>query len=298
MGRSLPALALAFAFAMTLAACGPPPLTQDRMTLEQRQALVAAPLRKAKGGDVAGAQRAFEVLLARSDPGKSSDLLTAFGIGLYMLDARSDEEERRYRRASLHYLERAIPAARSRFGASHPEVAVALSDYGEVLRLTSPDDPPRAVDRALAQSYLIRTHRLGPDNRETIAALRALAEVRGLPSRTGGDPGQVDEVGRMFEDVIRAYEARPDPTGLSPEQVRSRQLQMFVRNGRIAKALEVARSADARAGERCEVGPNRWALAEALVRAGKKPAARAVVRTSSPQPPECGLDGAFLDLEP
>lgn len=298
MTRLLPALALALA--LILWACGPPPLTQDRLGPEQLQAMVAEPLGIAEKGDLPRAQEAFEALLARSDPEQASDLLTAFGVGLYMFDPGDDEDALRLRRAALPYLERAIPAAAARFGARHPEVALALHTYGGALRNISAGDPPRAVDRALAQAFLIRTRALGPDNRETIAALRAYAEVMGLPSRTRGEPERIERVGRMYEDVIRALEARPDPGSMHPEQVRSAQLEMFVRNGRVARALEVARSVDSRKDDwnrSCEVGPRRWMLAEVLVKAGRKDAARAVVRTHSPQWPECRLDEAMLGLD-
>lgn len=294
-------LSLAVALALAVPACGPSPRTQDRLTQERMREMVIAPIGHAERGDLPGAQRAFEALLARSDPAGRSDLLAAFGIGLDMLPAETEEEELRYRRAALPYLRRAIPAASARFGPGHPEVALLLHTYGHVLRQTSPADPPRDVDRALAQAYLIRVRSLGPRDRETLAALREFAEVRGLPSRTGGDPERIELAGRMFEDVIGALEDRPDPDSVNSAQVRSKQLEMFVRNGRVARALEVARSSDREAGggqRGCEVGPNRWALAEVLVRAGRLAAARAVVRTRSPQPPECRLDGAMLGLDP
>ena len=262
--------------------------------------MVAAPIRHAEGGDLRRAQGEFEALLARSDPDAASDLLTAFGIGLWTTFPERDEEELRYRRAALLYLERAIPAAAARFGPDHPEVALVLHTYGDALRQASAGDPPRAVDRALARAYLIRARALGLRDRETISGLYAFAEVRGLPSRTAGDPRRIDRVGQMYEDVIRVREANPDPDAIGPEQVRSRQLEMFVRNGRVVKALEVARSADVGSRDRmpgCEIGPNRRALADILLRGGRKAAARAVVRPSSPQPPGCGVDDVFTGLD-
>ncbi len=220
---------LAPALALALAACGPPPLTQDRLTPEVMEEMVAGPMRHAQAGDVPRAQREFEVLLARSDPEDRSDLLTAFGIGLYMLGPVEGDDPI-YRRLSLPYLERAIPAARSRFGAWHPETALILATYGDALRQSAAGDPPRQADRVLAEAYLIRERMLGPGNVETVAALLELARVRGLPSRTGGDPGRIAEVERMYEDAIRRLEADRFPNLPTPEKVRFELLEMRVLN--------------------------------------------------------------------
>lgn len=295
MARLLPAAAVAVALA--LSACERrPPRTQDRLTPERMQALVALPLRYAKAGAWLHAQSEFEALLARSGKGAESDLLTAFGISLYSMEADSEEAERRWRRAALPYLERAIPAAAARFGAGHPEVALALNTYGDALEQASPGDPPRQVDRAYAKAYLIRLRALGPRNGETVYALFRLAQVRGLRSRTRGDPRLVAEVGRMFEDSIRGIEASRDPELPDVRRVRLAQLEMYVRNGRPAQALAIARAEDSRPEPgmpECEIGSYQRAVAQFLVDAGRPEAAESVLRPSTPQLPECDLE-AFL----
>lgn len=232
MPRLLPSLALALA----LAACGPPPLTQDRLSPVKMSEIVEGPIGHAQAGDIPRAKREFEALLAGSGPSAEPDLLTAFGIGLFTLGSGSEEEGQRYRRESLPYLERAVAAARWRFGGSHPETALALATYGDALKSIAPGDPPRQVDRLFAEAYQIRIRTLGPGNRETVAALLQLARVSGLPSRTGGDPGRIAEAGKMYEKAIRGLEANRDPYSPTPESIRSELRRIYADNGRSGTA--------------------------------------------------------------
>jgi tetratricopeptide (TPR) repeat protein len=288
MLRLLPIALLASA----LGACDGPTYTQERVSNQELAAMVAGPLDLAERGDLSGAQREFETLLKRSRPEEESDLLTAFGVGLHSLgDAEEDDP---YRRASIPYLERSVPAAIRRFGSGHPEVALALNTYADALRSLSPDDPPRQVDQAYARAFAIRERTLGRINAETLFALFRLAQVQGLPSRTGGDPARIERAAAMFRAVIQGREANPDqPSSESAENVRLSLVEMYVRNRDMAKAVEVARTTelvDARRNWRCDVGIGRAAIAAALKEKGRHEEAEAALDPETPPPPACLAD--------
>lgn len=297
----MPRRRLVALMALALLACGGPSATQDRLSPTEMEAMVAGPLEIARGGDLPGAQRAFEALLAKSDPGQAADLLTAFGVGLYV-EGAGEADGLRFRRASVPYLERAVPAAEQRFGPNHPETALALNTYADVLRTLSPRDPPREADRAYARAHAIREKALGPDNAETIFALFRLAQVKGLPSRTGGDPARIAEAAEMFRAVIRAREknADPDPRAGTPENARLSLVEMYVANGRMAEAVATARTTelvDQRRNWQCDIGPGRAAIAAVLRERGRTEEAEAALHPPPSPPPDCLADWPFLRTE-
>ncbi len=298
----MPRRCLPILIALALAACvsqSPTP-TQDRLSPAELEAMVAEPLEAARAGDLPGAQRAFEALLARSDVEQAPDLLSAFGVGLYSQGAGDwDSDGERFRRASVPYLERAIPATEKRFGPDHPEVALALNTYGDVLRALSPEDPPRQADSAYARAYAIREKTLGRGNAETLFVLFRLAELKGLPSRTGGDPARIAEAADMFRAVIRGREANPDPDPRAgtPENVRLALIEMYVGNGRTAEAVAVARTTelvDENRNWRCDVGPGRAAIAAVLRERGRTEEAKAALNPPADPPAGCLFDPPFL----
>lgn len=294
--RFLLAIALAAAAAPVVHAVAPaaegPVYTKDRVSAEQMEAMVAGPLAQAEAGRLEAAQQAFEALLARSSDKDKPDLLTSFGVGLYKLALGFEEDkDDRIRRASLPYLERAIPATAARFGAGHPETALALTTYADAMRELSPDNPPRQVDELYQHAYDIRRHTLGPNNAETLYTLLRLAQMKGHPSRTAGDPAKIVEAAGLFDQVIKGRQANPDqPDYEPPEEARYSLIEMYVRNGQVDQALATARAGDAivRAGEpHCPIGPHHWALSFALAEAGREAEAKAVLTPAAPQPPEC-----------
>jgi hypothetical protein len=298
MGDTLMARFPPLFLAMTAVACGPsaPTYTKDRLSNERMLQMVAGPLDRARAGDLPGAQRAFEAQLAQSDPKEASDRLAGFGVGLFTQGLETDSVP--LMRAAVPYLERAVPATAARFGAGHPETALALNTYADALRKLSPLDPPRQADEAYAKAYRIRRQTLGPNNAETLYALLRVAQVMGLPSRTRGDPERIAESAALFEAVVRGREANPDqPEYEPPENARFALMEMYVANGQVDKATAVARTSEAvtRPREaRCDIGPARVAVAAALKEAGRDAEAAATLNPTRPAPPECLFDPTFL----
>lgn len=212
-------LAAALAVALAPPAEGAePPLTKDRLSTAQLEAMVAAPLARVDAGDLEGGQQAFEALLARAPAGQASDLLTAFGVALYyrskadpadLLDQTSDAGAPLLR-AAVPYLERAVPAAVQRFGPDHPEVALALNSYADARWLADGDNPDPSVDRALTEALRIRVAALGPTHTETLDGHMRLATLKALPARTGRDPMRVAEAAALFETAITARAQRQE----------------------------------------------------------------------------------------
>jgi hypothetical protein len=183
------------------------PQTRDRISGERLEALVAGPARLIREGRIEAAERAFEILLARRRPGTAaaSDRLTAFGLEMFMSGDAAARER------SVSYFARAVAAARTAFGPNHPEIALSLNTYADAQTEIWPDDPPRAADAALAEAYRIRLAALGPRNVETLANLIGLADLAGLPSRTGGDPARIETVAAQYREALRTADNRRGP---------------------------------------------------------------------------------------
>jgi hypothetical protein len=250
--------------------------------------MVAAPVAKITTDGLDEAAREFEAQLARAPDADKGDLLTAFGIAVYRLGLYGEDDA--LRRASLPYLERAIPATAARFGAVHPETALAVHTYADALRELAPDDPPRHVDALYQQAYDIRVRTLGAGHLETLALLLRIAQVKGLPTRTGGDPARIEEAAALFEQVARGREANPDQPGYeSAEDARIAMIRMYVLNGAVAKAASVALAADARLApddRGCGTPPHRAAFRSALAAAGRE--AEADADAAAEPPASCG----------
>jgi hypothetical protein len=296
MARVVPLIA---ALAVATAACGSakkPVYTKDRLSNDRMAEMVAAPLARARAGDLPAAQREFEAQLARSRPADSPDLLTGFGLGLYMQGLEEDSVP--FMRAGLPYLQRAVPATAARFGAGHPETALALTTYADALRKLSPQDPPAQAEEAYVRAYHIRARTLGPNHAETLYSLFRMAQVRGLPSRTEGDPARIEKAAALFKAVVRGREANPEQPDYEPaENARFALIEMYVANGQVDKATAVARTSEAvtRPREvRCDIGPARVAVAAALKEAGRNEEARITLNPPQLTPGECLFDPTFL----
>ena len=156
--------------------------TKDRLSPEAMERLVARPMALLRTDGLASAQKAFAELVAEAVTKhgqasvKEADLLTSFGVALYM--EGMDRNDATLERASLAYLEKATAAYRSAFGPRHPEVAVGLNSYADVaLGLRDLTLQP-AAESALEEALSIRTEKLGPDNEETRTAANRLTELR------------------------------------------------------------------------------------------------------------------------
>ena len=266
-----------------------PAYTTDRISYEALDAMVAAPVARIAAGRLEDGVQAFEAQLARASAADKADLLTAFGIAVYKLGLSGDDDG--LRRASLPFLERAIAATAARFGADHPETALAINTYADALRALSPDDPPRQVDDLYRQAYDIRVRTLGPGNLETLAVLLRIAQLTGHPTRTGRDPARTEAAAALFEQVIKGRELSPDqPDYETAEDARLGLIRMYVLNGAVAKAAAIARAADDKlpADRRgCGTPPHRAAFQSALEEAGREAEARADAGAEPPQPASC-----------
>lgn len=289
--------------AVTLLACAPsedgkpaePAFTADRISPEALDAMVAAPVAKVAAGRLEEGIRAFEAQLAGASAADKADLLTAFGVAVYKMGLSSGDD--RLRRAALPFLERAIAVTAARFGAEHPETALALNTYADALRALSPDDPPREVDALYQRAYDIRVRTLGPGNLETLAVLLRIAQLKGHPTRTGGDSAKAEAAAALFEQVIKGRELNPEqPDYETAEDARFELIRMYVLNGAVAKAAAIARAADDKvpADRRgCGTLPHRAAFRSALEEAGREAEARADAAAEPPQPASCRDLGEF-----
>jgi len=107
---------------------------------------------------------------------KVADLLTSFGVGLYM-DGFTTEDQTE-REASLDYLRDAIPRYRRAFGPQHPEVAVALHSFADADLALHDKHLTSESEQALEEALRIRCVALGSNNEETRATEVALMHAR------------------------------------------------------------------------------------------------------------------------
>lgn len=232
--------------------------TKDRLTPEAMERLVTRPMARVRAGDAAGGERAFEALYAdtvrRHGPGsaQASDLLMAFGVTLYsewQTPSTGAEADETLRVRAVPYLRRSVDAYRAAFGADHPLVALALHSLADAMTDLAPDDPPAEAETALEEAYRIRRAALGRSNPETLAALRGLAHIRGLPSRIGRDSTRLAAVAAMYREGL-AQATRP-LSQFPEEQPRywyGRLAGLYARNGQATAALQVVREAERASG--------------------------------------------------
>jgi len=191
-------LALAVATPPDEAASEPAPTnyTKDRLTSERMAELVAAPMKLVRRGDLDGATASFAVIKARTAAEKGSnslelaDLLTSFGVGLYLYGLESEDD--RYRLASLPYLREAIDAYKAALGPRHPEVAVAQDSYADAVVETKAPVPPDQIEAMLLDALAIRLATLGEANSETRDALADLGDHYASRAKAAGDRNAVE----------------------------------------------------------------------------------------------------------
>lgn len=165
--------------------------TKDRLTSERMQELAAPPMKLARRGDIDGATASFARVKARTaaERGGNSlelaDLLTSFGIGLYLYGLESDDD--RYRMASLPYLHEAIEAYKAALGPRHPEVAVAQYSYADAVQETKAPVPPGQIEAILLDALDIRVATLGEANSETRDTMAGLGDHYASRAKASGD---------------------------------------------------------------------------------------------------------------
>jgi tetratricopeptide (TPR) repeat protein len=271
-----------------------PRQTHDRLPSEKMAVLVAGPIRSAEEDGLPHAERAFDRLLekARRRHGSASvreaDLLMAFGVQLFVRGGELDRED--MRKLSAAYLLRAVEATKRAYGPVHPETALALHSYADLLLELQQADPPddavaalanalpvrqvtlnvgnaeafAAIEAALAEALSIRRATLGTDNAETLAAMRALARIKAAQFRTAG---KLDEAAELFRQAIEISTRFATPEGyLKPASLRLALVRAYVKAGRVDDALREARiAADAaREQEESEESPCSFEGPEAM----------------------------------
>lgn len=165
---------------------------------------------------------------------QAADLLTAFGVGLYILGMD---------RAAISYLEAAIPAYRAAFGGAHPEVAVALNTYADAQSQLHPDNPPEGIDALREEAHRIQSAASGPRSLHALATLRYLAVLKGHPSRTWGDPARIEAAAALFRQLISLSPDEANPEHLSARYARTALARMYAQNRMANEAREQLRVA-------------------------------------------------------
>ncbi|KQX18496.1 hypothetical protein ASD39_19785 [Sphingomonas sp. Root50] len=166
------------------------------------EALLAKEIEMIRRGRRAEAERSFSrKLAAQRSPRARADLIGSFAVQLFLnapeLDDATSAEV-------LDHLERAVDAYRLVLGVDAPEVATALVRRAEVERLLHPADPAPWTDMAYEQAYRIRFQRFGGSSPITLSTLIPMAGLRALPSRTKGDPAEIEAAAALLRQVVES----------------------------------------------------------------------------------------------
>ena len=218
-----------FAFAATPSTASE---TKDRITREQMAASVKDATNRIDQGVVRARLTFQRKLEAARDHGKptvkSVDLLSAFGVELWIRKMREDSAE---------YLRKAAEEAEAVYGPKHPEVALAWSDYAEVLRVDVLN-PPSEVDEILTKVLDIRLATLGASDGETLMSELYLGQVEGLPSRTHLED---DKISKAINRIEGAFARSPGCKNLKahePGWMLYSEALIYLRNNRLPQAMK------------------------------------------------------------
>ncbi len=214
--------------------------TKDRLSPEELSDLVAVPMSVVEAQGLAAGVAAFERLLSETVAAHGdgsvevADLLTAFGVDLYVSGGETGNRE--IRRRSLTYLAAAIPVYRAAFGDAHPEVALALNSYANAELEIYDANPPESAEAALEEAYRIRLGVLGPTHVESLANLRSIATIRGHPSRTRGNRARIEAAGDLFRRLIELSPNDFEQGRESAPYAHAAFARMYARNGMVNEA--------------------------------------------------------------
>jgi hypothetical protein len=209
--------------------------TKDRLPPEALREMVRRPAAAVSAGDVARAEREFDVLMTRlrareGDGGLVvADTLVAFAVVLY---------EAEHKRLALAYFRRAADAYRIALGPDDPEVAVSLHDIANVELDLSPDTASPELIATVEEALRIRRLALGLNNAETAVTFILLGRVKGMAA--GGDPQRVEEALGLVRFGIECLPMTPnaDPTDVASGYYRL--AEVYARNGRGGESLTAA----------------------------------------------------------
>ena len=209
--------------------------TADRLPEAQREALIAAPMALVRQGELDRGQQVFERQMsdvrrtAGADSLEAADLLSAFGVALYVED---------HRRAAVDYMRRALEIYRVVFGPRHAEVALALTDYAKVRDGAEPVAGDPGVVADLEEAYRMRLDLLGAGDAETVMSLAYLGEAKGKPARTGRDPARIAEAVALLRRAYDGLDATPNKQACDRPAVRLKMAELYALNGMAATAWE------------------------------------------------------------
>lgn len=193
----------------------PPVFDPDRLSTERMETLVADPLEAVRAGRWDDAVARLETARARAlaDPVTAirarADLDESFGV---LVDTQGQVDHLpKLRKNALPFLDRAIAGYRQAFGDRHPEVALALQTWADVLVATDPAaNAPRARD-AYCEAFRIRLTALGPTDASTGAALAGVlrlapsgtADARTMSRISPALPTDARPGGTLLEDLAK-----------------------------------------------------------------------------------------------
>ena len=257
--------------------------TKDRLTSERMEQLAAEPMKFVRRADLDGAAASFARIKARTSAEKGddslelADLLTSFGIGLYIHGL--DTEDDRYRLASLPYLREAIDAYRAALGPRHPEVAVAEDSYADAVEETKAPVPPDQIEPILLDALDIRLATLGEANSETRDAVAALGDHYASRARTSGDKYSLEAEKYYRRGLAIAQRDSPDVPSRSVPEFHIDLAKLYALDALPDRSLNEAKLAEAAARDQLAPGRcllynvKRGQLADALEAHGHQSAA-------------------------
>jgi hypothetical protein len=218
-------------------------------------AMVAGPIAKRSAGDVAGAERDFDALLASrtKEYGASSlevaDTLSSFGVTLYSNDFKSD---------ALPYLRKAPLAYKAHFGPDHPEVALAYCDLATAEKELFGKKIVEEEDAAFEECLRIRLKTLGPDNAETALVMGDVARMKGRPEFTHGDEARIEAAGALYDEAIAGYRNSCNGKAWELDGLRQNAAEMYRLNNREAAAKKYDQEDDAGWPDKALTGLGCW----------------------------------------
>lgn len=220
----------------------PPAETKDRLSDADMEELVKRPMTLVRQGDFMAGVELFESMLgeAQSAHGNDSvevgDLLTSIGVFLFM-EARSSDDPA-VGQASIKYLAKAIDAYKGAFGPVHPEVALAINSYADVLRQLAPGAsiPPEVIP-LLEEALRIRVATLGAQHTETRSNMTRVANLKAESAE--GNAATLAEAESLYRQALRGAPTDSEADGVTGAvSIRLKLARLLAETGRRDEAIQ------------------------------------------------------------
>lgn len=253
---------------LALSGCDTAPhaLTTERLTQEKMEQLAAAPIAHVRRGDMAAAEAtiAAAVRRIRAARGPSSteehDLVMAFAVGLHM-EGKTAE--------SLAWMRMAVAAAERAFGPQHPETALALHSYADLLDTPRDGVPPPQAMAVMEQALAIRRAALPPDHPELPAAIDSLARMNIRAAMITKNRSNFAR-GEVLVRELGAYdEGRGDERHFSLAMRRRELAKLYAVTGRADALLMLIEEEERRSAREASVAALLWRRTAELIAAHK-----------------------------